>query len=160
MIRSTSALVLIVCGGLALVACGSKEEGGATTGAAASAAPPATAAATATATATAEPTASAAPAETASAAPEASGSAAPADSAAPANTPTAAPSLPIEPCCAALDRVKGSGRSKGAKKKASQAATVCHKVAPLVRAGRSTRAQALTQVRSALTGSDVPPSCR
>ncbi|APR82919.1 Hypothetical protein A7982_08268 [Minicystis rosea] len=152
--------MLLVCGGLALTACGKKDKddgAGSTSTAAATASATASAAATAAATTTA----SAAPADTASAAPSGDPSAAPAaDTAAPAAVNNTAPQRPIDDCCAALSaRSHTSGRGKAAKNKAHKAAEVCPGIAALVRQGRATRAQALTQIRSALVGSDVPAAC-
>jgi hypothetical protein len=67
---------------------------------------------------------------------------------------------PIDSCCAALAAVKHSGRGGRAKSKASRAAEICPGIAALVRQGRSTRQAALTQIKSALVGSDVPGECQ
>lgn len=151
MIRSTC-LVLLVCGGLVLSACKKGDDGTGTTG---------TPAATATATATA----SAAPAETATAAPAApttSASAAPADSAAPATTttPNAVAQRPIDDCCSSLASLQRGARGRGTRDKSFRAMEICPGIADLVRSGRATRAQALTQIRSALVGYPVPSTCR
>ena len=154
MIRSTYALVLLVCGGLVLSACGKKNDnadGTAPSGSAsASAAPPATATATATA----------APADTASAAPSGSASAAPADTTAPvANNQV--PQRPIDDCCIALAATALS-RRKGGKHKndAFRAAEICPGIAALVRQGRATRSQALTQIKSSMAGERTPAQCQ
>jgi hypothetical protein len=160
MIRSTSALVLLVCGGLMLAACGKKDDGGSAAAASGSAAASAAAPASASAAPSAAPSASAAPADSGSAAPADSGSAAPADSGAPT-----APGVPgaqrgIEDCCAALAGLAAGGRGKRAKNRAFKALEVCPGIAAQVRAGRATRAQALTQVRSGLEGHAAPAACR
>lgn len=157
MIRSTCALVLLVCGGLALGACGKKDDAGGSTGsAAASAATTATATATASAAPPADTGAASAapPADTASAAPpDASGSA--------AAPPTGAVAQrPIDDCCAALAHQEVAARSKKNRVAAAKAEEICPRVAALVRSGRATRADALNQVRSALVGRAVPGPCR
>jgi hypothetical protein len=158
MMRSTSALVLLVCGGLALSACGNKSETGGTTGAA-SAAPVQAASAAPVASAEPAASASAAPADTAAAAPSGSASAAPADTGSAPPPVAGVPVQPIDSCCAALSAVGHSGRGRKAKNKASRAAEICPGIAALVRQGRSTRQAALTQIKSALVGSTVPPEC-
>ncbi|MFO0758602.1 MAG: hypothetical protein U0359_19065 [Byssovorax sp.] len=66
---------------------------------------------------------------------------------------------PIDACCAALAAEARSGKSKDAKAKAAQAATICPGIAKLVKSGATTRASALTQIRSALVGVTVPGEC-
>jgi hypothetical protein len=150
--------VLLVCGGLTLAACGKKDDGG-STGTAASASATATATAAATATATATASAAPDPSGSASAAPADTGSAAPADTGAPVATGKA-PEKPIDDCCAALARAAHtSGRGKAAKNAAHRAEEICPGIAALVRQGRTTRASALTQIKSALVGRSVPPQC-
>ena len=154
MIRSTYALVLLVCGGLVLSACGKKNDNADSTAASGSASASASAAPPATATATA------APADTGSAAPSASASAPPADTAAPvANNQVA--QRPIDDCCIALAATALS-RRKGSKRKtdAFRAAEICPGIAALVRQGRATRSQALTQIKSAMAGEHTPPQCQ
>jgi hypothetical protein len=152
MIRSTYALVLLVCGGLALSACKKKDDADATAAsgsASASAAPPVAASATA----------SAAPADTASAAPSGSSSAAPPDTSTP--VANAVPQRPIDDCCIALASAASSRhRNTRKKKEASKAAEICPGIAVLVRQGRATRSQALTQIRSAMAGDPSPAACQ
>jgi CCR4-NOT transcriptional regulation complex NOT5 subunit len=151
MIRSTYALVLIVCGGLVLSACGKKKDDADATAASgsasASAAPPVTA------------TATAAPADTATAAPSGSASAAPPDTAAPVVN-NAPPQRPIDDCCIALATTAATRRRGKHKNDAFRAAEICPGIANLVRQGRATRSQALTQIRSALAGERSPASCQ
>lgn len=155
MIRSSHVLVLLVSGVLALSACKKSGGDGDTS----------TAPATAAATATAEPTAAAtaAPADTAAPAPSESASAAPADTAAPTAVPVAVtPQRPIDDCCIALAAVATSRHRhhKKVKRDAFRAAEICPGIALLVRQGRATRAQALTQIRSAMAGEPTPAACR
>jgi len=142
MIRSTYALVLLVCGGVALSACGNKGGDSSSSGAAVAASGAASAVVSATPTATA----SAAPAaDTASAAPVATG----------------VPQRPIDDCCFALAAMATTaGRGKHVKNKAFKAAEICPGIAVLVRQGRATRQQALTQIKSALVGYSTPPQCQ
>jgi hypothetical protein len=53
-----------------------------------------------------------------------------------------------------------SGRGKTAKNKAFKAAEICPGIAALVRQGRATRQQALTQIKSALVGYSTPAQCQ
>lgn len=158
MMRATFALVLIACGGLTLAGCGKKDDNAGSTASAASTAA-ATATATAADTATAAPTATATAAPADSAAPAASGSAVPADTAAPVVNPVL-PQRGIEDCCAALAAAATGGRGRAAKNRSFRALEVCPGIAAQVRQGRATRAAALTQVRSALTGHPIPAACR
>jgi hypothetical protein len=90
----------------------------------------------------------------------------------PSTTPPAAAPTPVAPaaptydpksldaCCAALDAVKRSGRGVEAKRKSAQADQICPGISKLVRDGKTTRDAGLAQIRSALTGVDVPPECQ
>jgi len=151
MIRSTYALVLLVCGGLVLSACGKKKDDADATAASGSAA--ASAAPPVTATASAAP-----PADTASAAPSGSASAAPPDTAAPVAN-NAVPQRPIDDCCLALAGAAASRRRGKHKNDAFRAAEICPGIANLVRQGRATRSQALTQIKSAMAGERTPAAC-
>ncbi|MFT3774850.1 MAG: hypothetical protein QM820_56600 [Minicystis sp.] len=161
MIRSTYALVLLVCGGLTLAACGKKDNDASSTGSAAASGSAAAPTATAAATTTASAAPTAAPTDSAAAAPSGTPSAEP--TAAPSGAPVVtgpAPQRGIEDCCAALAATATGHRGKSAKNRASRALEVCPQVAALVRQGRATRQQALAQVTSALAGHPVPSSCR
>ncbi len=135
-----TSLVLLLAGGLTLVACKKKEETSAT--AQSASAPAATA-----------------PAETAP--PAASESAPPAATTPPPPAPVAqpAPQRPIDDCCAALAAVRSSGRGREAKQKAATAARICPAIARQVREGRTQRSSALTQIKAQLAGTDVPAAC-
>ncbi len=155
MIRSTCALVLIVAGALALAACGKKDDTGGSSG---------TAAATDAPAASAAPTASAA--DVASAAPPAdTSSAATSASAPPPDAPppvAGGPVRGIDDCCAALASAAVMSRSRSKRGRADKAAEICPGIAAQVRAGRASRATALTQIRSAFAtaGGQVPSACR
>ena len=141
--RSSSALVLLVCGSLALVACKKSED-------------PAP---------VPVPTGSAAPTPVANDAPPASAAAAADTSAAAVVAPppvAAAPvnAQPIDGCCSALAAVSKSGRSADTKSKAALASKICSGIAPLVKAGKTTRASALTTIRSQMSGVELPSECR
>jgi len=142
--RSFSALVLLVCGSLALVACKKSEE-------------PAP---------VPVPTGSAAPTPVANDAPPASAAAADTSAAAvvaPPPPPVAAAPVnaqPIDACCSALGAVSKSGRSADTKSKAALSAKICSGIAPLVKSGKTTRASALTTIRSQMSGAELPPECR
>ena len=139
MIRPSSALVLMVLGALSLVAC--KKE--------------------------AEPEAVPVPSAT-TPAPVAADSAGAAGTVATAVATTPPPvvnTAPVQPanidaCCSALSAVAHSGRGKDAKIKSAQAAKICPGIAALVKSGKTTRASALTQIKSSLVGVDVPAECR
>ena len=154
MMRSTFALVLVMCGGLAVAACGKKDDAGSTATAAADTAAPAD-----TGTAAPADTGTAAPADTGAPAASGSADAPPAETAAPVAN-NAMPQRGIEDCCAALASAATRARGKKTKKKSFRALEVCPGIAAQVRSGRSTRASALAQVRSALVGAPVPASCR
>jgi hypothetical protein len=154
MIRSTCALVLIVGGALTLAACGKKDDNsGTTSGTAAATAAP-------TPTATAADTASAAPppADTSSAATSAS---APPPDAPPPPPGVGGPIRGIEDCCAALASAALRSRSASKRTNSDKAAEICPGIAAQVRAGRASRATALTQIRSSFGGGgQVPGPCR
>lgn len=136
---------LVVAGSLSAVGCGNKTEDPAvvpvpSTTAAAAPTP------TATATATEDPSAAA------------SGTAAPTPQpVVTTNTPVKHES--IDACCSALNAVSKSGKTAVAKSKAASAAAVCPGIAKLVKAGTTTRAAGLAQIRSALAGFDAPSEC-
>jgi hypothetical protein len=159
MIRSTCALVLIVAGALALTGCPKKDEtSGSSSGtAAATDAPPASGAPSATAADTAS---AAPPADTSSAA--TSASAPPPDAPPPAVAAPGGPVRGIEDCCAALASASVMSRSHSKRASSNKAAEICPGIAAQVRAGRASRAMALTQLRSAFAayGGQVPGPCR
>ena len=66
----------------------------------------------------------------------------------------------IDACCNALRAVAKSGKTSTAKAKAASAAAVCPGIAKLVKDGTTSRSAGLSQIRSALTGYDVPGECR
>ncbi len=122
------------------------------------------------ASATASAATSAAPTSSATASPEPSGSAAvaaPSSSVAPTESATPAPSgaatnvgyANIDKCCTALGAIQSSGVSKETKTKAAAARLACNGIAQLVKTGKTTRAAALAQVRSALGGATAPAAC-
>jgi hypothetical protein len=139
--RSSSALMLLVCGSLVFAACKKSED-------------PAP---------VPIPTGSAAPTPVANDAPPAGGTTtAPAGAAATppvAVAPTVA-AQPIDSCCSALAAVSKSGRGSDAKSKSSVAAKICSGIAPLVKAGKTTRTAALTTIRAQMSGVDLPSECR
>ncbi len=129
-----------------------KAEASATASAAASAAPTASAAASASpepsgSAAAAAPSSSVAPTE--SATPEAASS----------GTPTNVGYANIDKCCTALGAIQSSGVSKETKTKAAAARLACNGIAQLVKTGKTSRAAALAQVRSALGGATAPAAC-
>lgn len=133
MTTRTSVLLALATAGLLLVGCSKKEEGAATT-AAASAEPPA---------ATAAPTPTPAPVPTH----------------APPVTTTVVQNQSIDGCCGALANAAKSSKDPVAKGKLATQAGVCSGIAPKVKAGATTRASALTQVKSGLAGTTIPPEC-
>ena len=134
--RSFPALVLVVCASLLFAACKKSED-------------PAPV-----------------PVTTASAAPTPVGDA-------PAATPTATvaavvappvvaaptPGVPIDGCCSALAAVSKSGRGADAKSKSATAAKICSGIAPLVKAGKTTRTAALATIKAQMSGVDLPSEC-
>ena len=134
--------MLLVCGSLVLAACKKSEDpapmpiptGAATPTPVGNEAPPSSAAA---AVATTEPVAVAPPV-----------------AAAPVNQ------QPIDACCSALAAVGKSGRAADTKSKAALGSKICSGIAPLVKAGKTTRASALSTVRAQLSGIDIPSECR
>lgn len=104
------------------------------------------------------PTPSAEPTTTASAAATDTPTAAPQPVA--ATTATARKGESIDACCSALKAVQKSGKTAIAKSKAAAAAGVCPGVAKLVKDGTITRSAGLAQVRTSLSGFDVPGECR
>ncbi|MFO0586329.1 MAG: hypothetical protein U0441_02255 [Polyangiaceae bacterium] len=108
-----------------------------------------------------------APTTTAAAAGTESPSGAPSASEAPAtpppvatNTQTTTKHETIDACCSALSAIQKSGKTAAAKAKAAQAAAVCPGIAKLVKAGTTARTAGLAQIRSAMTGFDVPGECK
>jgi hypothetical protein len=139
--RSSSALMLLVCGSLVFAACKKSED-------------PAPV-----------------PIPTGSASPTPVGSDAPAaDTAAPSAAVTAAPTppvavapvnqQPIDACCSALAAVSKSGRAADTKSKAALGSKICSGIAPLVKSGKTTRTSALSTIRAQLGGIDIPSECR
>lgn len=141
MTRSSHALVLLVLGALSLVACKKEVEPEAVPVPSASAPAPVAAD-------------SAAAAASAAAASAAAAVAAP-----PVVNTQPVVQQPIDSCCSALAAVAHSGRGKDAKIKSAQAAKICPGIAALVKSGKTTRASALTQIKSSLVGVDVPAEC-
>jgi hypothetical protein len=141
--RSSSALMLLVCGSLVFAACKKSED----------------------------PAPVPIPTGSASPTPIGVGSDAPAaDTAAPSAAVTAAPTppvavapvnqQPIDACCSALASVSKSGRSPDTKSKAALGSKICSGIAPLVKSGKTTRVSALSTIRAQLSGIDIPAECR
>jgi len=151
--RSTVALTLLVCGSFALAACSKKEE--TTETPILSAAPPTTL--TPVPTQSGEPEAPPADSGAANAAPE---PAAPPPAAAPAPATAPKKAESIDACCAALKSIQSSGLPAATKTKAQQASMVCSGIAKLVKDGKTSRASAMTQIRSAMVGASVPAACQ
>jgi len=136
--RSSSALMLLVSGSLLFAACKKSED----------------------------PTPVPLPMGASSAAPVGS-DAAPTPAATPAAPVVVAPPVavapvntqPIDACCSALLAVSRSGRGADAKSKSAVAAKICSAMAPLVKSGKTTRAAAITNVRSQMIGVDIPAEC-
>jgi hypothetical protein len=55
--------------------------------------------------------------------------------------------------------VSKSGRGADAKSKAALASKICSGIAPLVKAGKTTRASALTTIKSQMVGAELPAEC-
>ncbi len=138
--RSFSAVVLLVCGSLVFAACKKSED-------------PAP---------VPVPSGAAAPTPVGNDAPPASRAAASATAAPTAPPVVAAPvnAQPIDGCCSALAAVGKSGRSADTKSKAATASKICSGIAPLVKAGKTSRASALTTIRSQMSGAELPAECR
>ena len=141
--RSSSALMLLVCGSLVLAACKKSEDpvpvpiptGAATpTPVGIDAPPSATATAPSAAVTVATPT--------------------PPVAFAPVNQ------QPIDACCSALASVSSSGRAADTKSKAALGSKICSSIAPLVKSGKTTRASALSTIRAQLSGIEIPGECR
>jgi ABC-type transport system substrate-binding protein len=132
-----SSVLGLATAGLLLAACSKKDDASSTT-AAASAAAPDTAAPAAT---TAAPTAAPVPTHV------------------PPVTTTVVTNQSIDSCCNALANAGKSGKDAAAKQKAATAAGVCTGIAPKVKNGTVLRASALTQIKSGLVGTTVPPEC-
>ncbi|MBI4701355.1 MAG: hypothetical protein HY744_09385 [Deltaproteobacteria bacterium] len=71
----------------------------------------------------------------------------------------AGPPASIDGCCSALRAVATEADDAANKARASQAAQICASIAGLVRAGKTSRARALVQIRAA-AGSAAPSACR
>jgi hypothetical protein len=65
----------------------------------------------------------------------------------------------IDACCSALDKLRQS-KNPNVKPKAAAAYSVCGGIAQRVKSGETSRSAALTQIRSAMVGTDVPGECR
>jgi hypothetical protein len=141
--RSSHALVLIVASALSLAACKKQEE------------PQAVPLPSATTPAPVGADSSGAAGTTADAPVTAAPTVAP-----PVVNPHPVQQASIDACCSALAAVAHSGRGKDAKIKSAQASKICPGIAKLVKSGQTTRASALTQIKSALVGVDVPGECR
>lgn len=76
------------------------------------------------------------------------------------NTQTTTKHETIDACCSALAAIQKSGKTATAKSKAAAAAAVCPGIAKLVKAGTTSRTAGLAQIRSAMTGFDVPGECK
>ncbi|WP_437677432.1 hypothetical protein [Sorangium sp. So ce131] len=165
MIRSLSAIPLLVLAcGVMSGACTREEEAAAETVAAPtqSAAPvaadPVPAATPAPAPApTPEPAANPEPAASAAAADDAEAGAAEAAS---GTAGARGGGASIQACCSALHAVATqSGKSPEAKSKAATASHLCAGIEKLVKSGKTPRTKALTQVRAGLAGTTPPPEC-
>ncbi len=137
-------LGLLLAGSVAAVGCKKDEE-------------PATVPVPATTAAPAAPDPTPAPAATEDPSATASGAPAPQPVVTATNTPTKRET--IDACCSALAAISKSGKTAVAKSKAASAAAVCPGIAKLVKAGTTTRAAGLAQIRSALAGFDSPAEC-
>lgn len=163
MYRWTSAAALFVLGVVALGGCKDKEPEP-------QAVPVPTGAATTLAADPAPSGAAPTPADSAAAGASAalSPSGAPTGAAPPSQPATpsdpAAPKKPsggsIDACCSALSAIKSSGKPATVKAKAAAAAAVCPGIASRVKSGETSRSAALTQIRSAMVGAEVPGECR
>jgi hypothetical protein len=80
----------------------------------------------------------------------------------PPGTPTGSVAQPkgsgLEACCSALQSSASSG-TEGQKTRAKQAAQLCQGISALVKQGKTSRAAAMSQLRSAAGGS-LPGACR
>ena len=76
-----------------------------------------------------------------------------------APTPKAAGGGSIDACCSALGAMRTT-KNPSLKPKVEAAYSVCGGIAKRVKAGETSRSAALTQIRSAMVGSDVPGECR
>jgi hypothetical protein len=133
MITRTSVLVALATAGLLLAGCSKKDEGAATTAAPSAEAP--------VATATAAPTPTPVPTH------------------APPVTTTVVQNQSIDSCCGALASAAKSSKDPVAKAKLTTQAGVCSGIAPKVKSGATTRSAGLTQVKSGLAGTTIPPEC-
>lgn len=138
--RSSSALVLLVSGSLLFAACKKSEDP----------------------TPVPIPTGAASPTPVPNEAPPASADGAMSAAPTAVAPPVAANPVnvqPIDACCSALAAVSKSGRGADAKSKASLASKICSGIAPLVKAGKTTRASALTTIKSQMVGAELPAEC-
>lgn len=140
--RSSSALMLLICGSLVVAACKKSEDPAPV--------PLPTGAASPT------PVGNDAPPSAMASAPSAAVTVAPPPpvAVAPVNQ------QPIDACCSALTSVSKSGRSAETKSKAALGSKICSGIAPLVKAGKTTRTSALSTIRAQLAGIDIPSECR
>jgi len=136
--RSSSALMLLVCGSLVFAACKKSED-------------PAP---------VPIPTGAASPTPVTNEAPPSSAASAAATVAPPPVAVAPVNQQPIDSCCSALASVSKSGRSADTKSKAALASKICSGIAPLVKAGKTTRTSALSTIRAQLSGTDIPSECR
>ena len=110
------------------------------------------------------PTSSAAAATVAAEAPDAGAAAAVPDAAAPTPVTPVTPSKPagggnIDGCCAGIAAVKKSGKDASSKNKAAAAAMACPGISKAVKDGKTSRADAMTQIKALLGGVTVPECC-
>ncbi len=158
MIRRTSAAALFALTALALGACKGKEpepEGVPVptgTPAAVTADPPPTGAAPTGDAPMGDAADGGADASAATPTPQAAGGS-------DAPTPKTGGGGSIDACCSALDKLRQT-KNTNVKNKATAAYSVCGGIAQRVKAGETSRSAALTQIRSAMVGTDVPAECR
>ena len=133
--RSYSVLVLLVSGSLLFAACKKSEDP----------------------TPVPLPTGAASPTPVPNEAPPAAVSAAAVAVAPPVTAPLNV--QPLDACCSALAGVAKSGRGADAKSKAALASKICSGIAPLVKAGKTSRASALSTIKSQMVGAELPAEC-
>ena len=76
-----------------------------------------------------------------------------------APTPKTAGGGSIDACCSALASMRTT-KNASLKAKVEAAYSVCGGIAKRVKSGETSRAAALTQIRSAMVGQTAPPECR
>ena len=110
------------------------------------------------------PTGSASPTPVGNDAPPSGTAAAPSAAVTAAPTPPVAVApvnqQPIDACCSALAAISKSGRAADTKSKAALGSKICSGIAPLVKAGKTTRTSGLSTIRAQLSGIDIPSECR